>query len=827
MALQGTKSENLHKSEAEPGDAEPKEPSSLAHGRSASRLIDIFCNPFFSVAIIVLICALTFGRTLGSYFLADDIGEVRYVHQIFAGHWDMFWSNFCGNYMQVPNMSVYRPMLLLTLVFDYLCWKGNPLGYYLSNLIYFTGSAALLSVFVRQLCASWGKVRATLTGLAAACLFATNPLHCESISWVVGRVDSACCMFYLAALCVFLTKKPLENKLWNAFAIFLFVLAICTKEMAVGLAPTLAAYAFFFPNSSSAAPNLPERLASSWRFSKSTWIATTVYFACRFLFLKTLLGGYNGSVGASQSASAVSRWFDADNWHRLFFPFPLDLYAQGNSQEQALLGLYAGLAFLVLLRLLANAMPWRGLAFVFVWGLTLIAPIYRLFGLGANLEGARFCFFLSMALSTLLPLLILAPENKLPRALSFKLSALGLLLIACICVITDKCAYATNLLWLHAGKEVKAVCDDAIRISQHCAGDDRAILLGVPKQHSGAHMILNGPTLQMLLAPPFTKQEYWSPLLTFDPILFGDENLINGTRLRALVNRPHFQGPFLWNNLTKHFENISLSSTPGAEPIKFPLTSESPNLVSPCVFGHGAYTMKNGTIRVIFPHNDDGVKLTAAVNPLDYSFLKVSFCSSNNKIKLPFLLRWQAAAGSKQIAELSEANFVEAKLPPDPATGDKTVRSLYIPLGRNWHWYSQSQIAEMSLYLPAVKELTLTNIELLPATAVCPTIDGADQSNNYGVMAYTPGTPLLIHGKLGANMSVQLSKKEFFFDNLDEASANEGILKSFELKGTAATLNIPPEDLQHGGLYQLRAHALDEQKQPVGDYSDTLTISVN
>jgi hypothetical protein len=633
-------------------------------------------------------------------------------------------------------------------------------------------------------------------------------------------------MFYLAALCVFLTKKPLTSKLWNAAAIFLFILAICTKEMAIGLAPTLAAYAFFFPlprssnspgASSQAADAMPtwsDRLSSSWRFSKSIWIATAVYFACRFLFLKTLLGGYNGSVGASQSASAVSRWFDADNWHRLFFPFPLDLYAQGNSQEQALFGLYAGLAFLVLLRLLANSLPWRALAFVFVWGLTLIAPIYRLFGLGANLEGARFCYFLSLALSTVIPLLILAPENKLPRTLSLKLTALGLLVIAGICGVMDKCAYATNLLWLHAGKEVKAVCDDAIRISQNCQGDDKAILLGVPKQHSGAHMILNGPTLQMLLAPPFTKQEYWSPLLTFDPILFGDENLINGTRFRTLVNRPHFQGPFVWNNLSKHFENISLSSSPDAAPIKFPLTGESPNLVSPCVFGHGAYTMSDGTIRVVLPHNDDGVKLTATVNPLDYSFLKVSFRSSNNKIILPFLLRWQAAAGSKQISALSEANFVEAKLAPEPTAGPNSLRTLYIPLARNWHWFSQSKI-------------TLTEVELLPASSVCPTIDGAEKSNNYGVTSYSPGTPLQIHSKLGANTVVQLSRKEFFFDNLDASSAEEGILKSFELKGNSASLSIPAELLQHGGFYQLRAHALDENKNPVGDYSDTLTLSVN
>ncbi|MBX9687637.1 MAG: hypothetical protein K2X27_13100, partial [Candidatus Obscuribacterales bacterium] len=386
-----------------------------------SKLLGLLCSPWLSVALIVLLSALSFGRSLGSYFLADDIGEVRYVHEIFNGRWDLFWSNFCGNYMQVPNMSVYRPMLLLSLVFDYLLWKGNALGYYLSNLIYFSGAAALLCILLRKLCAGFGKARAAAVGFSAAVLFTCNPLHCESISWVVGRVDTACCMFYLAALCLFVSRSQAKQKQYlalTAAGLFAFVLAICTKEMAIGFAPVVAAIAFFFPQTESA--DFKARLATAWQSSRPAWIATAIYFLVRFLSLGTLLGGYNGSVGASQSANALTKWMDLDNWHRLFFPIPLDLYQGVAWQEQAMATTYTVLAFLLFLRLISGSMPWRHCAFLLFWALTQVAPIYRLWGLGFNLEGARFCFFLTLSLSSALPIIFFAPDKKIPKAISLK-----------------------------------------------------------------------------------------------------------------------------------------------------------------------------------------------------------------------------------------------------------------------------------------------------------------------------------------------------------------------------------------------------------------------
>ncbi len=144
----------------------------------------------FHLALIVVVVMYCYVRTARSYFLADDFGEICYVSKIFAGDWCLFWSNFTGNFMQIPSMSVYRPWLLISLMADFLIWKTTAAGYYITNIIHFMGCSLLIYGAMRQITNLWSYRRSCAAALLAALLFASCPLHCESISWVVGRVDS-------------------------------------------------------------------------------------------------------------------------------------------------------------------------------------------------------------------------------------------------------------------------------------------------------------------------------------------------------------------------------------------------------------------------------------------------------------------------------------------------------------------------------------------------------------------------------------------------------------------------------------------------------------
>src|SRR5262249_51178007 len=137
-------------------------------------------NFVFDIALLVLLLTLvclTFGRSLESFFIADDFGEVSYVAKMFSGQANLFWSNFTGNYMQIPSMAVWRPWLLTTLVFDYAIWKANAFGYYLTNLLYYTGNVLLIFALIRRLTCNWASLRSQATAFFTAALFAVSPLH--------------------------------------------------------------------------------------------------------------------------------------------------------------------------------------------------------------------------------------------------------------------------------------------------------------------------------------------------------------------------------------------------------------------------------------------------------------------------------------------------------------------------------------------------------------------------------------------------------------------------------------------------------------------------
>ncbi|MBX9692911.1 MAG: glycosyltransferase family 39 protein, partial [Cyanobacteria bacterium] len=208
----------------------------------------VVLNQFLHFALIATVVLLVFGRTLGSYFLADDFGEVSYVSQIFAGDWHRLWSNFTGNYMQIPNMAVYRPWLLMTLLGDFCLWRANAAGYYATNLLHFLACSILLYLLVRCLTRSWPVWRSAVAALFSAVIFAAHPLHCESVSWVVGRVDIVCLMYYLLGLFSIARFTQSGNRGWFVLALSSYVIAILTKEMAIGLPVVATALTFLWSN---------------------------------------------------------------------------------------------------------------------------------------------------------------------------------------------------------------------------------------------------------------------------------------------------------------------------------------------------------------------------------------------------------------------------------------------------------------------------------------------------------------------------------------------------------------------------------------------------
>lgn len=844
-------------------------------------LTRLISNPIIQTFLLVGLCLACFGRTLGSYFLADDIGEVRYIWQIFNNNqWDLFWSNFTGNYMQVPNMAVYRPILMLSLVIDFLIWKGNAFGYYLTNLLCFTGSTILLYTFIRQLTAEWGRVRSSAASFFGAALFTATPLHCESISWVVGRVDSQCCLFYLAALNCFLLSRSKKTKLLTAAGILLFFLAMGTKEMAIGFAPTLMAIEFLWnrsaesqasaedqfeagkkTNLSAAISQFKQNALAAWKFSSAAWAATAAYFVIRWLALGTLLGGYAGSVGASQSANAISKWLDGDSWRRLVLPFSSEVFSAGSNNETMLFACYCALLGIIFVRALAGSLPWKWILFLAFWALTQLAPIYRLFGIGVNLEGARFCFFFSMSFSVLLPILLFSPEKKESSPLANRLAILSSALLLAATFVLAKTAYASNIVWLHAGKEVRSVLQDAQQLASNAKDGSKFALLGIPKEHGGAHMILNGSTFEMLMSPPFSDKNYSESFITFDPMLFGDDTAINGSRFRQVISSNEVKGPYVWNGAAKKFELVAIEAKASSLALKpevietqafsllhnnnsnrstLSVTAQSNSSIQktqilPFVADHAIFTSSANGFEIQNPNAGDGVLLSdLRLNPLGVGYVRLHLSSSSDLTKLPFELRWKSADSQdhNRATKWSDDNTVRVYgtdlVASSEQAGSLRAQSVTFPVGRKWRWYSSSNIDDIAIVVPPLKDVVIEKVELLDASELAPTLSiRAKPCANSGAYFTTEAVSILMTpAKQASNNTpkylVQVSKNNHFFENFNKADENLAVAQSFQTE--KSEFMVRPEQLEGSGYYQVRVCNLDSAGKQISDFSDPITI---
>ena len=500
--------------------------------------------------LIAIVMALSYGRSLGSYFLADDFGEIRYVYEIFQGDIGKLLSNFTGNYMQIPSMAVYRPWLLMSLSIDYAFWKTNAFGYYLTNLFHYYACALFIFLLLRRLTDYWGNLRSVLVSLSAALTFAACPLHCESVSWVVGRVDIVCLAFYLLGLLSVALFTENRNRRWLVLSLASFAMAICTKEMAIGLPVVASALAFLYafpPDQKSA--KLKERFKMALPVISSFGAATIIYFIIRFLTLGTLTGGYTGSIGASQISSLLTRWTDKDSLLRILFPFNYELAGDGGNLR-LLLYLAYGIVFgLVIARSLFGKFPKRLLLLIGIFLATSLAPIYQLYGLGYNLEGMRFLFFATAPLAMLIPALIFAPgrgekESKSQQLKELILSTSAILIIL---FVFSKTAYKNNSAWIEAGRQTLAISQAVQEQADKLQIGERLAVLGVPKENAGAHMILNGPTLSFTLAPPFFKETISDRILTFDSVLYGREDLLNSRHFKQSLSDPAVKEHLIWD----------------------------------------------------------------------------------------------------------------------------------------------------------------------------------------------------------------------------------------------------------------------------------------
>ena len=177
----------------------------------------VFVASFALAAVIFMLYSVS----LGHNFLFDEeniiltnpyIKDLSFIPELFKRG----FFNLQG--LEKPLWTQYfRPLTSLTLSIDYYFWKGNPLGYNLTNVALHILCGLL---FFRLLLKIYRN-----TGVAFLCalLYGVHTIHTEAVTYIASRSDPLTGIFLLSTLLFY----------WNSrlkWALFTYSISLFAKE---------------------------------------------------------------------------------------------------------------------------------------------------------------------------------------------------------------------------------------------------------------------------------------------------------------------------------------------------------------------------------------------------------------------------------------------------------------------------------------------------------------------------------------------------------------------------------------------------------------------
>ena len=153
---------------------------------------------------LIIIFAVTFGiywNSLQGDFIWDD-KDLILNHQHYLGDWKSLYSAFTEPFF--GKSSTYRPLLIVSFIFDYHLWWLNPFGFHYTNVLLHAFNGVLVYLLIAYIFSNYRL--AFFTGL----LFVAHPIQSEAVAWISGRNDIILTFFSLLVLLVYVRLDTLS-----------------------------------------------------------------------------------------------------------------------------------------------------------------------------------------------------------------------------------------------------------------------------------------------------------------------------------------------------------------------------------------------------------------------------------------------------------------------------------------------------------------------------------------------------------------------------------------------------------------------------------------
>ena len=200
-----------------------------------------------ALLVVLAVTLLSYANSVRNQFVFDDVYLIATNPHI-------------KGIQKIPNLLgygkrrfFYRPVRTITYALDYSLnknvwhffgtFKGpdkglNPLGYHISNIFYHLITSLLVFLVIGRLT---GKSR---IAFFAASLFALHPVHTDSVTYLSGRRDILCALFYLLGFYFFLCYRKTSHFRYVAAVFLSYLLSLGSKEMGVTLPALFLGYDF-------------------------------------------------------------------------------------------------------------------------------------------------------------------------------------------------------------------------------------------------------------------------------------------------------------------------------------------------------------------------------------------------------------------------------------------------------------------------------------------------------------------------------------------------------------------------------------------------------
>ena len=195
-----------------------------------------FSFPKIAVILLAGLGFIAYANSFANPFIWDDFELVTNndVIQSFSHFPQLFTGNV------VTESSFYRPLQMLSYMFDHEIWGMNANGFHFTSTIIHIGvSAALCWVFFLL-------TQNTFMALVAAALFVVHPVHTEAVTYISGRADPLAALFMLITFALYLKYEKEQRLVWLVYSGLSFVCAVLSKEYALILPVLLVVYHFTF-----------------------------------------------------------------------------------------------------------------------------------------------------------------------------------------------------------------------------------------------------------------------------------------------------------------------------------------------------------------------------------------------------------------------------------------------------------------------------------------------------------------------------------------------------------------------------------------------------